>query len=89
MSATLTPTRIPYAELILLFRGDDSSMGYAHEEIVCSICSRFQGDRHRLDADVIRNIIYPMVSWEDVGADVKIIIERGIDLWKKRGSRSS
>lgn len=87
MSATLTRTRITHAELILLFRGDDCSMGYAHEEIVCSLCARFQGDTHRLDADVIRNIIYPSVSWEDVGADVKIIIERGIDLWKKRGCR--
>jgi hypothetical protein len=79
MTATRTP---PLDELVALFRGDDLSDGFAHEELVAAICDAMKP--HPSAAHVVGRRIYPTLEGEAPSEEVGAIIVRGFEIWSRR-----
>jgi hypothetical protein len=71
-------------EVVALFVGDESSMGYAHPELVVELCCR-SAKSTMPTYDWAASLLYPARLKTDIPPEIRNIIQDGVKLWYKRG----
>ena len=77
--ALATETRVPLAELVALFLGDEDSRGCPHLNLVLAICERLRPP----SSDALIELLYPLTG-EAPDELTERIVRWGYELWLQR-----